>query len=146
MDQHKMSTIDQIKKFVFAGNAIFTMANRVNGNRVTFKVTTPKGEKRDSIFFVNVLNGPDNADDYMYVGIVDGKKSRFNLTKKSRVGADSLSFKGFSWLMDKMLRGGHIPEAMEVLHSGRCGRCGRLLTTPESIKAGFGPECIGKIF
>jgi hypothetical protein len=28
-----------------------------------------------------------------------------------------------------------------VWHEGRCGRCGRKLTVPESIESGFGPEC-----
>jgi len=27
----------------------------------------------------------------------------------------------------------------------RCGRCGRVLTVPESVESGFGPECIGRL-
>lgn len=30
---------------------------------------------------------------------------------------------------------------VEVWHSGNCSRCGRLLTTPESIALGLGPTC-----
>ena len=30
-------------------------------------------------------------------------------------------------------------------HEGRCGRCGRKLTVPESIEAGYGPECINLV-
>lgn len=30
-------------------------------------------------------------------------------------------------------------------HSGNCFMCGRTLTTPESIKAGVGPTCAGKV-
>jgi hypothetical protein len=33
----------------------------------------------------------------------------------------------------------------EVYHEGRCGRCNRKLTVPESIETGLGPECASKL-
>ena len=30
---------------------------------------------------------------------------------------------------------------VKVFHSGKCGKCGKKLTTPESIKSGLGPYC-----
>jgi hypothetical protein len=33
----------------------------------------------------------------------------------------------------------------KVHHEGRCGRCGRTLTVPESIESGIGPECAKKM-
>jgi hypothetical protein len=36
------------------------------------------------------------------------------------------------------------PE-LAVYHEGRCGACGRRLTTPESISSGLGPVCAGRI-
>jgi hypothetical protein len=38
-----------------------------------------------------------------------------------------------------------MPDGVVIWHEGRCGRCGRRLTVPESIESGYGPECIGKI-
>lgn len=35
-------------------------------------------------------------------------------------------------------------EGAEVLDVGRCCRCGRLLTTPESVLRKIGPECEGR--
>lgn len=32
---------------------------------------------------------------------------------------------------------------MNFYHMGICGRCGRALTTPESITRGIGPVCYG---
>lgn len=32
----------------------------------------------------------------------------------------------------------------EVLHCNRCRKCRKLLTTPESVKTGVGPECAGR--
>lgn len=34
---------------------------------------------------------------------------------------------------------------VEIWHEGKCGRCGRQLTVPESIESGFGPECVKMI-
>jgi hypothetical protein len=50
----------------------------------------------------------------------------------------------FAWFWDR-LRNGNLPEQVEVHHEGRCGRCGRALTVPESIESGFGPECINHV-
>lgn len=41
------------------------------------------------------------------------------------------------------IAGGVIPPSLEVWHEGRCGRCGRALTVPESIASGIGPVCEG---
>jgi len=38
-----------------------------------------------------------------------------------------------------------MPPQMDVHHEGRCGRCNRKLTVPESIENGLGPECAGKM-
>jgi hypothetical protein len=43
-----------------------------------------------------------------------------------------------------MLEKHPLPGSVDVLHSGRCGRCGRTLTTPDSIERGLGPECAHK--
>ena len=40
-----------------------------------------------------------------------------------------------------LLHHGNLPPALEVWHEGRCGRCGRKLTTPQSVETGFGPVC-----
>ena len=42
-------------------------------------------------------------------------------------------------------QGAALPEGYEARHEGRCARCGRALTVPESIDSGFGPECARKV-
>jgi UDP-N-acetylglucosamine 2-epimerase len=46
--------------------------------------------------------------------------------------------------VQKMVQAGRESEAIpeiEVFHMGACLRCGRALTTPESITRGLGPDC-----
>ncbi len=137
-------SIKEISTFVFAGKAIFTIRNKKTGNRFTFKVTVPKDKKDNpTLWFVSVLTGPDNLHDYSYAGVVDRKG--FRRTAKSKMSSEALSFKAFGWLHDMMVQNKELPEYVEFFHEGRCGRCGRRLTTPESVSAGFGPECINFI-
>lgn len=129
--------INDLKKFVKAGKAIFTLTNTETGNRMTYKVNK---HKEKDLWFVSVLNGPDNYSNYNYIGTVFGND--FRHTQKSRVGKDSMSFKAFAWLNAFMNSDKNIPDHVHVYHEGRCGRCGKRLTVPESILAGFGPECV----
>ena len=143
--EHKIVSLDSIKKIVFGGKSTFTVQNINTGNRLTYRVTTLKGDKRGEIWFISVLSGNNNEADYSFVGIVFKEKTTFRLTKKSRVNAESKSFRGFSWLFNQISANKELPQNVNFYHSGRCARCGKLLTTPESIEAGFGPECIKKI-
>jgi len=47
----------------------------------------------------------------------------------------------FAFFMAKMNKLNKI--GLNFFHEGKCGKCGRKLTTPESIKNGFGPTCLG---
>lgn len=127
-------------QFIKAGKAIFTVRNDKTGNRYTFLVR--KAENAD-IWFVNVLSGPDNENSYNYLGCIFNNDN-FVLTKKSRFNDKCIQFRVFSWLWSA-LKNDLLPECVKIFHEGRCGRCGRVLTVPESIESGFGPECISKV-
>jgi len=94
------------------------------------------------VFFVSLLSGSSNEEDFSYLGIIpkDDPLS-FRLTAKSRAGEQAQSVVAFRWFW-KQITAGRLPGSMSVWHEGRCGRCGRTLTVPESIASGFGPECI----
>jgi Family of unknown function (DUF6011) len=145
-----------VRTFVLGGNALFTIESTATGTRFTFKVVASTDEsaadmqanvdwgtrrKTRGVFFVSLLRGPDNESDYQYLGIIpkDDPMS-FRLTAKSRAGEDAPSVKAFKWFWRQVSQG-RLPALVQVWHEGRCGRCGRTLTVPESIASGFGPEC-----
>jgi hypothetical protein len=107
-----------------------------DGKHVTLKFKTSKGKQ-----WVGYLNGPDNWTNYQSFGWVeDGKlvmfaKYRGQLNRQQ--GAVSRLLKG----NDAQLAG----LKSYGMASGKCGICGRKLTTPESIERGIGPECITKL-
>lgn len=141
----KMTEAEAIVKFVLAGNATFTLVSKKTGTRFTFRVRAKDKETPD-FWFVAVLTGNDNENDFDYLGTLG--KDRFSAGygmayrhgKKSRISPAAASAKAFPWFW-KALNGGKLPETCEFFHEGRCGRCGRKLTVPESVASGLGPEC-----
>lgn len=127
-----------IKEFVKGGNATFTIKNDKTNVRYTFKV---KKANKDDIFFVSSLYGSNNECDYNYMGIIT-KQGVYKLTKKSHVKPDSTVNRAFAWFWNKIkFNNPSFPESFHFYHEGRCAKCGRKLTTPESIERGFGPVC-----
>ena len=126
-----------IRAYVLAGNATFTVVNPRTTARFTFRVRASRDGK---VHFVSVLNGADNASAYTYLGFIRDGAYRHG-GQKARIGATAPSARAFAWFWDHV--GNPLPA--EVLHEGRCGRCGRVLTVPESIESGLGPECAGRM-
>lgn len=133
--------------FILAGKAELTVLNTRTNGRFTFRVSCPRIANRggypmldhdSKVRFVSVLSGPDNQSHYSYMGLLDIDSLSFRRTTKSTVNETSPSFLAFSWLIRNIK---NLPDYVEIYHSGFCGRCGKKLTTPDSVKSGFGPEC-----
>lgn len=125
--------IDQ--KFLNAGNATFTIANP-KGVRYTYKVKFSKKLERTFVF---VLTGSNNETDYTYMGMLI--RSDFMLTRRSKYKNDSLPVKVFNYALDIIYGYKALLPNYFLEHNGHCAKCGRKLTTPESIKHGIGPFC-----
>lgn len=125
-------------KYLLAGKAVFTLYRAYHNERRTYKVT--QDAKNPRRFFVRVLFGPDNTQDYRYVGLFYDDTLKLRVTKASVVAAESPIVSMFDDLLDKVAGRADWPS-LEIYKSKRCARCGRLLTTPDSIQLGLGPEC-----
>lgn len=136
------TTAAEACRFIFAGNAYFTLRSKKTQTRYTYRFSIVP-ESKVQRWFVAVLAGPDNNSDYQYIGMVDDDLS-FRRTKKSKMLDTSLPVVAIGYAL-KHLAHSSIPESLEIWHEGRCGRCGRKLTVPESVAAGIGPECSGKL-
>lgn len=150
MNERQFNDPESALAYILAGRATFTVISRKTGVRFTYRVKlAPTGSDpaRNRPWFVSVLTGPENESAYTYLGnIWPNAKVRvdYTLGRKSSVKADAPSNRAFDWLI-RALRADKLPETVEIWHSGRCGRCGRLLTVPASIEAGIGPECAMKL-
>jgi len=138
MDNGRLETWEAVRSYALAGNATFTLRSMKSGERFTYKVVKLKDPEKD-VWFVSVLRGADNENDYAYIGVIIA--AAFRWSPKSRVGKDAQSFRVFAWFQAQLGGAGPVRADLEVWHTGRCGRCGRKLTVPESVGAGLGPEC-----
>ena len=138
-----MKNITLSREFFLGGKAIFTLQNNESGEHRTFRIKKSKPNDRypTSAYFVGLLSGPDNTSSYQYIGMVDSTNGSVWLTGKSRMDKDCAAVKGIRYLLGRVFGSGQIHDQMEVRHAGKCGRCGRTLTTPESLDRGIGPEC-----
>ena len=132
------------KTFLLAGKAIFTVHNNSN-EHYTYKVRksredSPWGQR----YFVSLLTGPDNELSYTYIGILEPNTGVLRLTKQSQYPYSSKAVKVLQWALNVVWRDAFdkVPIGYGIKHEGKCGRCGRTLTTPESIDCGIGPECL----
>lgn len=133
-----MVTMNEIRnpKFFSAGRAVFTVDNG-KGTHYTFRI----GRKNeDQPLFVGLLTGPDNENSFTYLGIFKPETNEIRLTAKSRYTDETLPVKVVRWAV-KAVAANKIPEGYFIQHAGKCCRCGRTLTTPESVNRGWGPEC-----
>lgn len=128
----------------------FTFRAVKTGTRYTYRVNAgdltdeQKAKGWKPLYFVKLLTGSDNENDYTYMGYVmfkGGSTPEFRLGKSSKYNAESQPVKAFTWALSILVQG-RMPQGLEIWHEGRCGRCNRTLTTPESIEAGFGPDCL----
>lgn len=112
------------RRFVTAGRATFTLLNPTTGRRFTYRVKA----RKPALFAVAYRHGS------VYVPLGTISKNTFYPAGT----ANPTAAKGFTWLWHHL---DNLPDTMELWHEGACGRCGRPLTDPDSIAAGYGPDC-----
>jgi hypothetical protein len=106
---------------------------------ITLRVSESPKDWKTTALVVGVLTGPSNTSDYTNFGFLhtSGKLAVWKkFSEGYRVWKDSVELLVMSSEDNRKLLG----KAF-AMRSGRCWRCGRLLTTPESIENGIGPVC-----
>lgn len=135
------------RKFALAGNAVFTVVSKRTGTRFTYRIRKPRsenGEKKP--YFVQLMNGQDNTSDYGYIGLMFGQGADSDFASwrhggnKARASASAPSVQGLEWLFSNVMNE-KVLEKVEIWHQGKCGKCRKALTVPESIASGLGPVC-----
>ena len=136
-------------KFLVAGRAEFTVFRKETNVEYTFRV---KSGKNPNMLWVQLLAGPNNMADFVYLGAFYLSENKLKPTQASQLKGDSQPFVVFNYVADRLLRASKngvakndvFKHGVEVLHVGKCAHCGRKLTDAESIESGFGPICDGR--
>ena len=128
-----------VREYILGGDAIFTVGSKKKDWSFTYKFK----EKRNKDYrLIYVLYGPDNTSAYRYIGYLNLKTMELNISTRWRMATDTdcikllTAFLAVVWSKEPKW-----PEGCIFLKSKHCAKCGKLLTTIESIERGFGPEC-----
>jgi hypothetical protein len=142
-------------EFILSSNGknftYFTLVSAKTSKRITYRVkfAPAKGVWSES-WFVEYLFGQNNEDDYAPLGQIKycfGELT-FRTTKAAKergITAETPAWAALNFTLSQLAANKELTGKVEVWHSGRCGRCAKRLTVPESIAQGYGPECIGKL-
>jgi len=129
-------------------NGIWTIESPKGGHR-TFKVQTqPKKSKfAPGQRVVYMLTGPNNSDDWTPFGFMSKDGREIYVWKKYRDTDSGFYPKAAKTLLSLAQfreEAALHKKGYRLLGEAKCMRCGRRLTTPESIERGIGPECAKK--
>lgn len=134
-----------IRTFVRAGRATFTLQSVATGRHLTYRVVRANGAaNRPVAYFVCVLVAPDT---WAYLGTAIWHEQTLRGSVHSKMHRASDAWRGFEWFMRELERRAADQPLRGCIfrHEGRCGRCMRELTHPDSIDSGIGPECAAKL-
>lgn len=133
---------DKAFKFMLAGKSEFILHSTKTNGDFKFKL-----DKKDSkynagefVYFVFLKMG--RTDQYAGVMRFNPNSSEFEFKEKDGgpVKANSIEIRSLMFVINKLYREEAV-QYLEVYHVGKCGKCGKKLTTPESILTGLGPSC-----
>lgn len=127
--------VQELKTFILAGNARFSVRSEKTMRHFTYKARKPSDGQ--TTFIHRLAFGGT----YVYLGTIfpNGDFIPTRKTSPSEIGGEA--FIAFDWLWRWLNDRGRMPLNVTIWHEGRCGMCGRDLTDPVSIKAGYGPDC-----
>ena len=158
MSNARLTRIDEILDFMLSGKASMTLQSVPTGKHYSYKIVRAKPRPYESPsvplrWWVSLLTGPDNSTDFQgKIGQLvqaRGGSIRYARHRGVKLKAEAQPIAGFVWMLDQLVEDTNssqlkLDEQILIYHSGRCGRCGRKLTDPESIRTGLGPVCRGK--
>lgn len=107
-----------------------------NGRHFTYRIEIPKAGNLKDKRILGLLSGSDNTSDYTSFAFVEDDGTvyvwkRYQTEKYLKHA--------------QLVAGGAQEHVVQWQQAARCQRCGRLLTRPDSIALGLGPECAGKV-
>ena len=133
----KFNKAQETQAYILSGHGTITIRSKKTGARFTYKMGQ---SDNGQVTFIKLLNGKDNEEDFCYLGHIFTDSNNFCHGRKSRITEEASGAKAFNFTWN-MLTSGQMLDGIEIWHEGRCGKCGRKLTVPESIERGIGPHC-----
>jgi hypothetical protein len=133
---------------LLAGNAVFTVIS--GEERYTYHFYAPTHGKNKGKVLARLLTGPSNTHDYNDLGIIDPTTGNIELSGMYAIrdGKVLVPAALARWIAKMAVSKSAVPSGIEIIGSGHCLCCRRLLTVPYPDNPfrlrSLGPICGGK--
>ena len=126
----RFETAAEAVRYIMAGYAIVTVVSNKTNVHFTYKILL---RNRRYLIYVRTKHG------YKFIMFLlyNGRKIQY---AKNGIGKNHILVKAFRWTWGHLSHNS-LPKTLSVYRYNLCCRCGKRLTTPESIKKGIGPIC-----
>lgn len=127
-----------IESYVFQNKSTVTIRSKKSGEHFTYNIVK---DKYADYYRIYLLVGEDNERSFRYIGLYYRDRREYYLPGLYREYNQPvpLSIKVIRYVLQNI---DNLPDTIEIYHSCKCALCGRKLTTPASLRTGFGPKCI----
>lgn len=137
-----------VLNYMLAGKSDFTILSLKTGDKFKYEILRKRskysGEKASKYVYL-VSTSIKGTMQYAGTIYLDKNINLFKFTKGNRgkLSVENINIKSLLYIMNKLNKNEEVDTAY-IYHSGYCGRCGKKLTSSESLKIGLGPECSNK--
>lgn len=135
-------SVENARRYFLSKKAEITLNNLKTGSSIALRSIRNKRAMEDGkkSWFISRIIGENNKYLGMLIHNSRDNKLSFVITRASKISVGSKEYKVVNWLI-RVFESGVDNKNLEILHCGRCGVCGKKLTTPRSIEIGIGPYC-----
>ena len=126
-----------LKAFLLGGKANFILRNIKTNNNLNYKIILSKNNE-------DIFNIYFKSTKWIFLGQINNSKQNFtiNWMMPKTYKKEAIIFGTFYEIIFKEDR---LPKGIEILYTGHCGHCGRLLTKPKYIELGIGQYCLDNL-
>lgn len=128
---------DKVIDLMLAGNFTFTAKSLKTGNHYTYRIQKNIINAYEVYYLIN------GNEDYRWLGTLLLNDGIFKFKGGASIKINTPVYIAFHSITNTAVFR-QLHPLLEIWHQGKCARCGRLLTHPDSILLGVGPECIKK--
>ncbi len=149
--KRKPMSIEEVKQFIFAGKAYFTMRSNESGRSEMFIIYKTKDYY---MVYSGLAQDPTSSTDFkpdVLLGFIDpnvplrlngaprrrGRRNFYPIHNGKTLG----SVRAVDWLLSVLAERVLYRDNVDILNNGFCAKCGRKLTDDVSVDLGFGPTC-----
>jgi hypothetical protein len=138
--QHRASIS---RDFLFGGRAVFRVTNP-SGKTMDFRIGARTGRQGtqwsgEVSYFASVFT---TEFGFTYIGVVDPETGDVKPTGQSKLLPGTKEHTVAEWAIKSVINNSPIEWGYHITHTGKCGKCGKTLTSSGDRDSGFHLDCI----